>query len=326
MLASKGKKVILADFDPQCNLTGMVLDYKGSNELEELYRAEPERNLKSGLAPAFESRPSLMTPVDCIPVQSREGLYLLPGHLTLSEYELTLVIAQELSGSIQTLQNLPGSIPYLLNKTAEKFNADYVLIDTSPSLSAINQNLLTTSDYFIVPTSPDFFSVMAIDSLAKVLPNWFDWAVNASKLDVLKNASYPFLPPKIKFLGSIVQKYRPRGGIPARSFQNWIDEVDRAVSDKLAKALDTKGMLLTKDEYRAAGVNEKYRLATIPDFNSLIAKSQENQTPIFALTAEQLKQQGVVLQQTRESQTLFNDIFSDFADKVIALTNNEVSN
>ena len=25
MLAKKGKKVLLADFDPQCNLTGMVL-------------------------------------------------------------------------------------------------------------------------------------------------------------------------------------------------------------------------------------------------------------------------------------------------------------
>ena len=28
MLASKGKRVILVDTDPQCNLTGLVLDYK----------------------------------------------------------------------------------------------------------------------------------------------------------------------------------------------------------------------------------------------------------------------------------------------------------
>ena len=36
-LAEKGKRVILADLDPQCNLTGMLLDFKGIDELTELY-------------------------------------------------------------------------------------------------------------------------------------------------------------------------------------------------------------------------------------------------------------------------------------------------
>ena len=34
MLASKGKKVTLADFDPQCNLTGMILGYKHTEDLD----------------------------------------------------------------------------------------------------------------------------------------------------------------------------------------------------------------------------------------------------------------------------------------------------
>jgi cellulose biosynthesis protein BcsQ len=34
MLASKGKKVVIVDCDPQCNLTGMVLDFKNSYETE----------------------------------------------------------------------------------------------------------------------------------------------------------------------------------------------------------------------------------------------------------------------------------------------------
>lgn len=29
MMALKGKRVLLADFDPQCNLTGMVMGFKG---------------------------------------------------------------------------------------------------------------------------------------------------------------------------------------------------------------------------------------------------------------------------------------------------------
>ena len=132
MLASKGKRVILVDTDPQCNLTGLVLGYKGPVEFEQFYETEKERNIRAGLAPAFESRPKPIEAVDCIPVNGQENLFLLPGHIRLSEYEVTLGIAQELSGSIQTLQNLPGSIAFLLEKTAEKFAADYLLIDMNP--------------------------------------------------------------------------------------------------------------------------------------------------------------------------------------------------
>jgi hypothetical protein len=48
--------------------------------------------------------------VDCIPVQNQDGLFLLPGHVGFAEYEVTLGIAQELSGSIQALKDLPGAI------------------------------------------------------------------------------------------------------------------------------------------------------------------------------------------------------------------------
>ncbi len=154
MLASKGKRVILADADPQCNLTGLVLgdDVDGH---EDWYNSGNDRNMKTGLAPAFDALPERIKPVECFSVPEREGLFLLPGHIGLSEYEVTLGIAQELSASIQTLQNLPGAPSYLLECTASKYDADYVLIDLNPSLSSLNQNLLMTSQYFIVPTTPD---------------------------------------------------------------------------------------------------------------------------------------------------------------------------
>ena len=57
MLAQQGNRVILVDGDPQSNLTGLVLGYGGPSELEEFYSREPDRNFRSGLAPAFESRP-----------------------------------------------------------------------------------------------------------------------------------------------------------------------------------------------------------------------------------------------------------------------------
>ena len=160
-LAQMGNRVILVDADPQSNLTGLVSRLSGGRQkLEEFYASEETRNLKSGLSPAFESKPIPIEPVDCVPVSSQDNLFLLPGHIALSEYEVTLGIAQELSGSIQTLQNLPGSIHRLLSETADKMDAQYMLIDMNPSLSAFNQNLLMTKrTIFIVPTTPDYYSV-----------------------------------------------------------------------------------------------------------------------------------------------------------------------
>ena len=237
------------------------------------YEEEGGRNIKSGLQAAFESRPVPIESVDCISLPERDGLFMLPGHIGLSEYEVTLGIAQELSGSIQTLQNLPGAISALLRKTAQRFDADFILIDMNPSLSSFNQNLLMTSDYFVVPTNPDLFSVMAIDSLCTVFPNWSAWAERAASLDILKNAVYPFPSVTPKFLGTIIQNYRPRSGSPARSFQEWIDRINAKVTDRLVPTLEAINMTLPPERYQYADMND-YCLGMIADFNSLIAKSQ----------------------------------------------------
>lgn len=318
MLASKGKRVIIVDTDPQANLTGLVLGYKGPTELERFYRKD--RNLKAGLAPAFESQPVPLQAVDCVSVLGQEGLFLLPGHIGLSEYKVTLGIAQELSGSIQTLQNLPGAISALLRKTAENFQADYILVDMNPSLSSFNRNLLMTSEYFIVPTNPDFYSVMAIDSLCNVLPSWRSWSRNAASMEILRNAAYPFPEGSPQFLGTIIQNYRPRGGAPASSFQSWVDEINHKVEWELLPKLESSGMALPPFKYTSTGMGLSCCLATIPDFNSLIAKSQEVQTPIFALTETDLGGTGVVLDQMKKQRDDLNRMFDQLAERVISLS------
>ena len=324
MLAQKGYRVILVDGDPQSNLTGLVLGYGGPSELGEFYSKEPDRNFRSGLAPAFESRPVPIEPVDCFPT-SQAGLFLLPGHIALAEYEVTLGIAQELSGSIHTLKNLPGSISHLLKKTAEHQRADYVLIDMNPSLSAFNQNLLMTSDYFIVPTTPDFYSAMAIDSLSKVVPGWREWSTKAQKMPVLRDATYPFPHTIPKFLGSIIQNFRPRDGRPSSSFQLWIDEINGKIANQLVPALRNIDMAFSDRTYRIAGLDD-YCLAMVSDFNSLIAVSQRTQTPVYNLTAAQIKQGGKVLHTTQEAQHRFRELFACVASEIIALTDNAGSN
>lgn len=320
MLANKGKRVLLVDCDPQCNLTGMVMGFKGTDDFDAIYKAGGVRNIRDGLAPAFESRPSLVQPVQCEQINGQPNMYLIPGHIGLAEYEVTLGIAQELSGSLVTLQNLPGSIRYLLDKTANSLDIDYVLVDMSPSLGAINQNLLMTSDYFLVPMAPDYFSVMATDSLANVLPKWRSWANSAQSMQVLRSATYPFPDVKTKFLGTVIQKYRLREGNSASSaFQTWIDEIEQGVRKRLIPALKDANMLLPERIYKDFDVDNGKPILQMSEFNGLIALSQKYKVPVFALTDEQLEQRGIVAERTKKSMQRFHQLFSDGADKIIKL-------
>jgi AAA domain len=225
-----------------------------------------------------------------------------------------------LSGSIVTLRNLPGSLRYLIDRTAEEYKIDVVLIDMSPSLGPINQNLVATSDYFIVPMQPDYFAIMAVVSLSKVLPKWKTWADTAKSLPVLRDAEYPFPDVTPKFLGYVIQKYRPRGGAaPSQAFQSWIDQVEEAVAKTLLPALDKCGMLLDTATYKRAGFEPSEPLLQMPDFNSLIARSQEHQVPVFELSDSQLAQVGTVLETTKGSMERFRQLFDGAADSVLKM-------
>lgn len=320
MLAERGKKVIMVDADPQCNLTGMVLDLTQVDALDEFYENHPNQNLRDALDPAFQSRPRPLTPVECIEVSGREGLFLIPGHVGLAEDEVSLGVAQQLSESIQALKNLPGSFSHLLGITAEKYDADYVILDLSPGLGPINQNLVSTSDYFIVPASPDVFSVMAMDSLSRVLPKWMRWAERAAELDALSMADYVFPKPKLKFMGTIVQRYRLKNGAPTIAFQKYFDALDLAISGTLAPALRSSGLMLNDALYESAGEEPPYRLASIPDFNALIANSQQLRKPVFKLTQGDVGRGGSVWEITDENIQGFHDTFNSLAQQVEKLT------
>jgi cellulose biosynthesis protein BcsQ len=320
MLATLGKRVVMVDFDPQCNLTGMVLGYQGVDDLENTYKSDPPNNIKDALAPAFESKPKQIVGAECFNVPGNPNLFLLAGHIGLAEYETTLGIAQELSGSLLALRNLPGALRYALEETAAKYQADYTVVDMSPSLGPINQNLLMTGDHFIVPLHPDYFSSMALSSLAKTLPRWKTWANTAHGIDVLRAADYPFSAPQATYIGAIIQKYRPRSGKASSAFQRWIDQLTEGLKTELVPSLVKAGMLDVVVFRKRAAIEPWTPIMEVADFNSQIALSQEHQVPVYALTPEKIGQKGAVWDQTKASMEVFEKEFRDCAEKVIALT------
>ena len=63
MLADIGMRVLLVDCDPQCNLTGLILDYRHDTDYPFTGDETNPLNIRDGLAPAFDGRPIPLSPV-----------------------------------------------------------------------------------------------------------------------------------------------------------------------------------------------------------------------------------------------------------------------
>ena len=310
-LAEIGKKVLLVDADPQCNLTAFFLDEK----FDEYYdnRDTCNNNIKDGVSPAFEGSPNPIKGINC-PVHNRNhNLYLMPGHMNLSELEAQLTFALNASMTLTGLQNLPGSFNDLINKTAEENSIDYVLMDVNPGLGPINQVLFLISDGFIIPTNPDMFCIMALNSLSKILPSWVKWKKN--NIEDFSHAAYPLPNTTSCFIGTLIQRFNIRNGVAAGPYKNLISEIKSVTNDVFVPALKKENMLFDDAKY----VFDDYCLCEIKDFASLGQKSQEYNVPVYALTDEEIGQSGVILEQLKDSRNKFNRQFNELAHFIINL-------
>lgn len=319
-LAELGKRVLLVDADPQCNLTGLILQ----DDFDEYYENENTKrnNLKDGVSSAFESRPEAITSFECIKSAKNENLFLLPGHPNLTELEPQLSFAQNSNNAFSTMQNLPGSFNELINLIADENQIEYVIFDVNPGLGAINQNLFSISDLFVIPTNPDSFSLMAINTLSIVLPRWVKHAVQMQNM--FSNSSYPFPVKKPKLGGLLIQRFNIRNGKPNRPFRDNMDEILRTVSEKLVPAFSKDDMLLSDSMYIDERIPENYCLAEIPDFQSLLQKSNEIGVPVFALTDSQINYNGKVLKQMQDKRQDFDKLFINLATQIINIKENYV--
>ena len=311
-MANRGNKILIVDADPQCNLTGTVLGFDGVSDFTDFYQQNPNANISDCLSPIFQATGKPLAAANITPT-TNPRLFLLAGNIDLAENETQIAVALSTSAAIPALQNIPGSLCALLTLTAEVHDIDAVIIDMSPSVGALNQCLLMGSSHFIVPTSPDYYCNQAISSLARVLPRWNATVAQFRSSNL--TYSFPAQPPK--FCGIISQRYRPRLGNPARSFQEWIDIIKGTVLRELVPALTSNSMCISTAEFNAAApADTPYNLSNIADFNSLIAQSQKHSTPVFALSDSQLEQVGVVLENMKKSRDDFSETFHALANSV----------
>ncbi len=303
-LTELGKRVLMIDADSQCNLTTLILGEDGYENYHTLF---PNRNIKDALNPAFSANTFAIQAVDCVQVKNNDKLYLLAGHLDLGEYEVQLAFA--FLNAYGMMRSLPGAFHFLVSKTAEKYQADYVLIDMNPSLSAMNQDIILSSDYFIIPTSPNYFSDAAVKSLSSILPKWEYWAKSAR--EDFGNAIYPMPMTTPKFLGYMINDFNAKSNKTEEKIQKRITNIDNQVNKQLVPKLAQADMLMDLAKYE-----QNYCLGQLYNLEALGLKSQELGMPLFALSNEQT-QFEVVGEEDKKNINLFNTMFQSIAQQII---------
>jgi cellulose biosynthesis protein BcsQ len=312
-MLSRNHRILVVDADPQCNLTSMLLQ----DDFERYYieAATKLQNIKDGVSAAFSGRPVPIEAVNCISPARSPNLFLLAGHANLSEYDAALTFAQNSNNAITTLQNLPGAFNELIRLTEERYQIDFTLIDLNPGLSAINQNLFLNSDLFSVPTNPDPFSTMAVETLISVLPRWSQW--KASAIEAFNESAYPLRNGIPKFGGTFIQRFNVRNGRAARPYRDNIAEIKARVVDGLVPALQRAGMTLAA--YPRQLVDNSYCLSEIPDFGGLLPKAHAAGVPIFDLTDQEIGETGPVLEGMRIKRDQLNAQFQGVSATLSAL-------
>ena len=314
-LSTLGKRVLLVDGDPQCNLTSLLLH----DDFDDYYEnaSTKNNNIKDAVKMAFEGKPSPITAIDCYSPQNNANLFLIPGHMDLSSYDASLSLALNSNNAISTLQNLPGAFYELVRLCADKYNIDYVFIDMNPGLSSINQALFMMSDGFIIPTNPDPFSVMALNTLNSVLPRWKNWAVQSRTL--FEDSAYPLPHAEMKFIGEIIQRFNLRNGRAARPYESKITEIKTTIETKLVPTLAANGMTFDITNLIINGTLTDHCLAEISEFGSLLQKAHAAGIPVFALDQTTIHESGNVLDQMLKSRDRFDELFTKIASVIMEL-------
>ena len=189
VLGELGKKVLLVDLDPQCNMTisGMFEEdlhqiWQEEDEFIDDYEKAIKKHGIDAVVESYRSIHFLLKPtedgtseLDGYPKPKKlyDNVFLIPGRLSLHKYESKLAerwngLYQSDNLSIRTVTN----IRRICEEYGRIYNLDYVIIDTSPSLGMLNKVIISTVDGFIIPALPDMFSMYGIRNIGNSLEQW----------------------------------------------------------------------------------------------------------------------------------------------------------
>lgn len=284
-LAGSGKRVLIVDADPQCNLTEISLapliadlDDKSARE-KEIFEL-PGTTILDALNQRIKGDVPFID-VDQIELNKvSDRLLLLRGSVDLSSIEDDLAEAHVQRMAQRTnLMRTYVAVGDMLVRLARKNKLDYVFIDVGPSSGALTRAFFLACDYFFLPVAPDRFNVQAVGTLARVVNRWMREHLQAYRQ--YSDLGLPVRPGTPAFLGSIVQSFKIYKGQPKPAFKLWQDRIPKEVVSKLKPALQdvdpAKKNLYLPSKLKATATS-------IPDFGQLAPLMQEVGKAIFNIS------------------------------------------
>jgi cellulose biosynthesis protein BcsQ len=284
-LADEGKRVLMVDADPQCNLTEIALaptiaklDAKAlratSTKVEDL----PGTSILDALNQRIKGDAAFIDTSKVKTVTVADNLYLLRGSVDLSSVEDDLAEAHVQRNSMRTnLMRTYVSIGDFLTRFAEEESIDYVFIDVGPSSGALTRAFFLVCDAFFLPAAPDRFNVQAIGTLARIVDRWMSEHDQVRKQ--YEDLGLPIRPGRPAFLGAIVQAFKLYAGRAKPGYKLWMRRLPREISGSLRPVMRKHG---GDGQYLPS--SSKSIAVEIPDFNQLAPLMQEVGKAVFNIT------------------------------------------
>ena len=264
MLKIQGHRVIVADLDPQCNLSGMFLT---DERIEEIW--DENKTINAAIGALFDGTGDISTEPH---IEDMGNIGLLVGDLSLTgrEDDLSDSWPKCLGGNRRAFRVIT-SFARLIARAGEIFGADYALIDVGPSLGAINRSAMIASDYVIVPLAPDLFSLQGLRNVGSALRHWrTEWRERRKK----KPADLDIHLPEAQMnpLGYLIMRHSVISRRPVKAYQRWIEQMPGEYSKwVLGKEWDSHPT--------------SHLLAHLKDYHSLMPLAQEARKPMFSLAS-----------------------------------------
>jgi cellulose biosynthesis protein BcsQ len=278
MFSDFGKRVIVADLDPQSTLTAAFLD---DDTIEKLWETTASG---STMYDAVKPLTGVGDIVPAVLQMITDELFLIPGDAALSSYEDTLTEQWPSSmgdANVYRPMRILSSFWQVMQGAAFAKKADIILVDTGPNLGAINRSVLIAADYVVIPLGADPFSLLGLRHLGPTLRNWKNaWA---KRLENWKNsreahehADFKLPDGNMNVIGYLTQQHSVRLDRPVRAYDKWSNRIPQEYR-KWVLDCSPDNILLPE--------NDPHCIATIKHYRSLVPMRQEVRKPIFKLAA-----------------------------------------
>lgn len=315
-----GKKVLVVDADPQCNLTELCLSktIDTLDNLEEQGQATtlPGTSVKDALWPRLDGERANVD-VDAIELVKFDQdleLYLFRGDIALSEAEdrLSYAYSQRMTSDMHQKRNYVA-VNDMLRRLGSLHSFDVILIDVGPSAAALTRSFFLSCDRFLIPVAPDRFNYQAIGSLTQILNKWISEHTHVISDFQKLGLTIPTSPPVL--LGIVMQRFQRHKGVAKTGFKVWIDKIRTRTTQELIP------MLLSVAGQKAVSVHclTDPVCAEIHDFASLAPMMLANGKPVWRLTQADTEWQGTVWTKREEAMKEFQGRFFALADLVLAV-------